>query len=182
MMQNITERGVSLNVRPSKGRGPQKFSRGQASGLPYFLATLAFCPPKAGTWLRHCLYCRFIKVPYLKIFWEKTPSVVIICFFHGKFSKNWAFFNHLKGVVMTIVSGGKPPDPQFSFLRSHRLSTPLYEFCFSRLYLDSWHKCVPTFRHFQLHLNLSIFKERRTVLSICYIGFVKAQTQNLVHL
>ena len=161
MMQNITEKGVSLIVR--RAWPPKIFPP------PYFLATLALCPPKAGTWLRHCLYC------LLKIFWEKTPSVVIICFFHGKFSKNWAFSNDLKGVVMKIISGGKPPDPQFSILRSHRLSTPLYEFCFSRLYLDSWHKCVPTFRHFQLHL--SIFNERRTVLSICNLRFVKAQTQ-----
>ena len=46
MMQNMTERGVSLIFRASEGRGPQKFSRGQAPGPPSFLAALALCPPK----------------------------------------------------------------------------------------------------------------------------------------
>ena len=46
MMQNMSVKGVSLIFRASEGRGPQKFSLGQAPGPPYFLAALALCPSK----------------------------------------------------------------------------------------------------------------------------------------
>ena len=48
MMQNITEKGISLVFRASQGRGLLKLFRGQAPGPPFLFPTLALCPlPKS---------------------------------------------------------------------------------------------------------------------------------------
>ena len=55
---------------------------------------------------------------------ERPSLVVILCFRHGTISKNGAFSNDLKGVVMENFPGGKPLDPHFFSLRTHLLSAP----------------------------------------------------------
>ena len=54
-----------------------------------------------------------MKISFLKLFWERTLPVVIFAPFYGKFSKNWAFSNDLKGVVMENFPGASLPDPIF---------------------------------------------------------------------
>ena len=46
MMQNITEKGVSLVFRASEGRGPQIFPRGQVPRTPIFSRYTRTLPPK----------------------------------------------------------------------------------------------------------------------------------------
>ena len=48
MMQNISEKGVSLVFRASEGRGRKKIFPGASARPPYLLVALTLCPQKQG--------------------------------------------------------------------------------------------------------------------------------------
>ena len=122
----------------------------------------------------HIINCHYIKVPFLKLVLGKNSTSRDLLLLSWQIVLQLGVFQRSEGRAHGKFSRGQAPDPQFSFLRCHRVSTPLYEFLFRRPNQDSLLKCVPKFGHFQLHCRH--FQERHTVfLSICNLRFIKTQ-------
>ena len=74
--------------------------------------------------IKNAIFFYVIQVKRFKIFVERLSLVVILDSVNSTFSKDGAFSNDLKGVVMKIFPGGKPPDPHLCSFHSLLVSAP----------------------------------------------------------